>query len=241
MTNATHSLSGAGRYPDAGGPGPLTPNVSPQGAEQQEDHLADDAHQPPAEVPSAPTSPSSFSPPEAGASAAPALIPPPPPRDATIAERAEWWARYGEALNLECWHLSRDLGAHYRAFGPIRTSAGLVTKIPNGYDWDSDAVASVMPELVSNVEVTVRLGHLVADDAWTTAQERADRLCSILDEEFRATPEGELACDYETRRIVDATEANRVLREGGEAAASILPYRMAKGRMGVEKPKRGRR
>jgi hypothetical protein len=165
------------------------------------------------------------------------MIPPPPPRDASIEERALWWARYGEALNLECWHLSRDLKEAHRRRGPILTPAGLVTMIPKGWEWDSDAVAAVMPELVSNVQVTVRLGHLVTGDSLTTAQERADRLCSILDEEFMANEEGERATSYEQRRIVDCTEANRVIKQGGEAAAAILPLRSAQGRIGVEPPK----
>lgn len=172
----------------------------------------------------------------AGASTHAPLIPPPPPRNAPIQERAEWWARYGADLNLELWHMIRSLGAWYKDNGPIRTSAGLVTKIPDGYEWDSDGVAQVMPELVSNVQVKVTLGHVVAGDIFVGAMERADRLGSILDEEFRA---GGLAstCTYETQRVVDATEANRVIREGGEAAAAILPYRKAKGKIGVEKPK----
>jgi hypothetical protein len=175
--------------------------------------------------------------PGAGASAPAPLIPAPPPRHAPIAERAEWWAQYGAELNLECWHLIRSLGAWYKDNGPIRTSAGLVTKIPDGYEWDSDGVAQVMPELVSNVQVKVTLGHLFAGgDTFVTAQERADRLCSILDEEFRAGPLAP-TCAYEMQRVVDTTEANRVLREGGEAATAILPYRKAKGKIGVEKPK----
>lgn len=170
------------------------------------------------------------------ATSAPPPIPAPPPRHAPITERAEWWARYGADLNLECWHLIRSLGAWYKDNGPIRTSAGLVTKIPDGYEWDSDGVAGVMPELVSNVQVKVTLGHVVTGDTFVGAMERADRLCSILDEEFRAG-DAEPTCTYETQRVVDAKEANRVLREGGEAAAAILPYRKAKGKIGVEKPK----
>jgi hypothetical protein len=171
------------------------------------------------------------------------MIPPPPARDASIEERALWWARYGEALNLECWHLSRDLKDHHRRRGPILTAAGLVTMIPKGWEWDSDAVAAVMPELVSNVQVTIRLGHLIDGDNITTAQERADRLFSIIQEEFAANESGELATSFEQRRIVDCTEANRVIKQGGEAAAAILPFRIAQGRIGVEQPKpaRGRR
>lgn len=131
---------------------------------------------------------------------------------AHVQEAAERW----EEAHRTYWS-SRSLLLNWVTdHGPIRLDDGRLCGFqPDGNAWDSDGVAEVMPSLIR-----------AADAKFSGARETIERLLSITLEEFPDIV-------YEVKLTVDAVAANAVIRAGGEAAEKLLPYRVAKNKLGV--------
>lgn len=130
----------------------------------------------------------------------------------TTAEAAEWWAEN----NSRYWKCRAILLAHVNSEGPIKLHDGrLLGFQPDGNSWDGDGVMQAMPALIKNAEAT-----------FSGTVETVERLLSIVLEEFPTI-------GFSVKRTVDATAANAVVRAGGEAADRLLPFRVAKNRLGV--------
>ena len=100
--------------------------------------------------------------------------------------------------------------------GPVQLADGrLCGFMPDGQAWDADGVKEVMPALIKSGDVT-----------FSGSMEQVERLLSMGLEEIP-----DIA--FKVSLTVDATAANAVLRAGGEAAAKLLPYRVAKNKLGV--------
>lgn len=100
--------------------------------------------------------------------------------------------------------------------GPVQLADGRLCGFqPDGNAWDADGVREVMPALIKSAKAT-----------FTDSRESVERLLSIALEEFP-----EIAFSVELS--VDATAANAVIRAGGEAAEKLLPFRVAKNKLGV--------
>jgi hypothetical protein len=129
-----------------------------------------------------------------------------------VQESAEYWAEN----HARYWKSRAIVLAHVGSHGPIRLADGrLLGYQPDGQSWDGDGVAQIMPALIKNAEATFSGG-----------KEQIERLLSIALEELPDV-------NYAVKLTVDATAANAVVRAGGEAADRLLPFRVAKNKLGV--------
>src|SRR5579859_2859406 len=129
-----------------------------------------------------------------------------------VQEAAERW----QERHSEYWKGRALLLSWISDHGPVKLADGrLCGYQSDGFQYDADGVREVMPSLIKNGEVTFH-----------GTQEQIERLLSIALEEI---PE----IVYEVKLTVDATAANAVIRAGGPAADLLLPYRVAKNKLGV--------
>jgi hypothetical protein len=177
------------------------------------DHMLDDyggclcGYVAPVETPSLPNGPSAEVPEDAGVKADGSSGVPD-----HVQEAAEMWqerhATYWKGRSL----LLNWITDH----GPVQLSDGRLCGFqPDGNAWDADGVKDVMPALIKAGAVT-----------FDGSMEQVERLLSIALEEI---PE----INFKVTLSVDATAANAVIRAGGVAAEKLLPFRVAKNKLGV--------
>ena len=129
-----------------------------------------------------------------------------------VQQAAEQW----EEAHRTYWKNRSLLLGWVADHGPVRLEDGRLCGFqPDGNAWDADGVKEVMPALIKSGSVT-----------FEGSMEDAERLLSMALEEI---PE----IHFKVALAVDATAANAVIRAGGEAAEKLLPYRVAKNRLGV--------
>jgi len=127
---------------------------------------------------------------------------------------AAWYAEN----HARFWRTLSRLRAYVAENGPIALSSGkVVSYYADGYSWDGDLVAQVMPSLISEVEAGI-VGSL-AD---------VERGLSLLLEEVPNLRVGTV------KRTVDRDAANGMLRSGGAAAEKLAPCRLSKSKLGVK-------
>jgi hypothetical protein len=130
-----------------------------------------------------------------------------------VQEAAEWYA----ANQATFWQSRRLLLEWVGDHGPVRLEDGRsVAFLVDGNSWDSEGVAEVMPALIKQAAVT-----------FEGPQERIERILDLVVEEFGAEQ------PFTVKRSVDAALANGVIRQGGEAAARLLPHRITRTKMGI--------
>lgn len=124
-----------------------------------------------------------------------------------------------EELHRRYWRARGIVLDWVKANGPIRLEDGSkVGFLPDGNDWLAEEIRTVMPVLIKAAKVTFE-GSI----------ENVERIASIAAEDL---PDLKIA---EMGLTVDKTEANRVLRAGGEAAAKIAPFRVQRNKLGVSR------
>lgn len=125
---------------------------------------------------------------------------------------AEAW----EERHREYWKGRAVLLSWIADNGPVQLEDGRLCGFqPDGNAWDADGVKDVMPALIKAGAVT-----------FDGSMEQVERLLSIALEEI---PE----INFKVTLSVDATAANAVIRAGGPAAEKLLPFRVAKNKLGV--------
>lgn len=125
-------------------------------------------------------------------------------------------AEYFADHHARYWKTLYALRSHVNAHGPIRMRDGrLCGWVPDGNTFDSEAIAQIMPDLITHADVT-----------FSGSREHVERVLSIVLEEL---PD----MDYTVKHTVDAKAANAVIRAGGEAAEALLPHRVQKNKLGV--------
>jgi len=130
----------------------------------------------------------------------------------SVQEAAEHW----EERHSEYWKSRALLLEWVGINGPVQLEDGRLCGFqPDGNAWDADGVKEVMPALIKSGDVT-----------FSGSQEQVERLLSIAIEEIPDVK-------FSVKLAVDATAANAVIRAGGEAAGKLLPYRVAKNKLGV--------
>jgi hypothetical protein len=142
------------------------------------------------------------------------------PPDGPVEEVASWYAQHFSALKAIAstkYVVERRLRAYYRDHGPIVTSHGTVTELPDGYDIDADAVAALNPALVSSAKVTME-----------GSVEDILRAVSLVEEECPQIERDPIAM------TVDRTEVTRLIRAKGEMAAKLDACRKPRGRLGIK-------
>jgi hypothetical protein len=136
--------------------------------------------------------------------------------DVAVPEHVQGCAERWQQMHSEYWRSRSLLLSWVGDKGPIRLSDGRLCGFqPDGQTWDGDGVAVVMPALITKAEAT-----------FTSSKEQIERLLSLALEELPDVA-------WKVTLTVDATAANAVVRAGGEAAEKLLPFRVAKNRLGV--------
>lgn len=136
--------------------------------------------------------------------------------DLAVPEHVQEAAEYWQERHATYWRSRALLLSWVIDHGPVRLADGrLCGYQPDGNAWDADGVKDVMPALIKGGEVT-----------FFGTQEQLERLLSIALEEIP-----DIA--FKVTLAVDATAANAVIRAGGEAAEKLLPFRVAKNKLGV--------
>ena len=129
------------------------------------------------------------------------------PPDGSVEVVAEWYAQHFSALKAIAsakYLVERRLRAYYRDHGPIVTPHGTVTEIPDGYDIDADAVATLNPALISSARVTME-----------GSVEDILRAVSLVEEECPQIERDPI------EMTVDRTEITRLIRAKGEMADKL--------------------
>src|SRR6266567_6912185 len=137
----------------------------------------------------------------------------------SIEEVAAWYAQNFSALKAVAsakYLVERQLRSYYRDHGPIVTTCGTVTELPDGYDIDADAVAALNPALISSAKVTME-----------GSVEDILRAVSLVEEECPQIERDPI------EMTVDRTEVTRLIRAKGEMAAQLDACRKPRGRLGV--------
>lgn len=130
----------------------------------------------------------------------------------SIVEDAVYYSEH----NGRFWSVLRRLREYTRDQGPIPLPDGrMCGQFADGYSWDSDVVAEVMPQLLTEAAVTYN-GPL----------EQVERVMSLVAEELPDLP-------FEVKRGVNVSAANGVIRAGGAAAEKLRPARVEKAKLGV--------
>jgi hypothetical protein len=141
------------------------------------------------------------------------------PSDSTLEELASWYAEhFAEIKQIRSflYVTSRRLTDYVKEGGPVRTPAGLLEIVPDGYAWDSEMIKVVMPSLLTGGKVTFTSDMI----------EKIERILSLALEEV---PDVE----YEVSWTVDKYAASNVIKQGGEAATKVLEARKPNGSLGV--------
>lgn len=134
-----------------------------------------------------------------------------------LQEQAEWWAANVtqiQAASKELRRIERRLTEAVHDRGAIRTTSGLLSIQPDGWDWSDDDVALALPALVSIEGVHV-----------TGPQSDIEELVSTL-----VTMPG---LEYTLERKIDKVTAARVIREGGPVGEALEAARSPRGRLGL--------
>lgn len=143
-----------------------------------------------------------------------------PPTESTIEELAQYYGDHVEELKaIDSWlyQVKRRLKEAIRDAGPFPTSDGrLLQIVPDGYDWQEDMVAQVMPTLVTHAEARFA-GKLP----------EIERVVEMVTEEFPLM-------GFEVKRTIDKVAAARVIRQPGEAGLKVAECRTPRGRLGVQ-------
>ena len=130
----------------------------------------------------------------------------------SIQAAAEWFG----AHQSEFWTARRLLLDYCAEHGPITLADGRrVGMFTDGSAWDADAVAEVVPALISRVAVT-----------FEGSQEEAERALSLVTEEIPAM-------EFAVKRTVDRAAANGMLRVPGETAERLRACRLDKSKLSI--------
>jgi hypothetical protein len=135
-----------------------------------------------------------------------------------LEELAVWWAAHVEdiaAVRSFLYRNSQRLTDAVREDGPFATPSGRLEIIPDGYSWNDELVAEVMPALITSAAAT-----------FSGTQQEIERTLSLVLEEIPGL-------SFDVKRIVDKVSAARVLREGGAAAEKLAPARTPRGKLGI--------
>lgn len=140
------------------------------------------------------------------------------PSDATIEDLADWYAEhFAEIKQIRSflYVTSKRLTDWVKEGGPVRTPAGLLEILPDGWDYDGEMIRELMPVLLTAGEATFK-----------GEQSTIERILSLVLEEIPDV-------QYEVTWTVDKRAFANVVKAGGDAAATILPARKPKGALGV--------
>jgi hypothetical protein len=140
------------------------------------------------------------------------------PEDLDIEAIAQWYASNFAAIKAARSFLyltSKRLTDWVKEGGPVRTPAGLLEILPDGWDYDGEMIRQLMPVLLTAGEATFK-----------GEQSTIERILSLVLEEI---PDAQ----YEVTWTVDKRAFANVVKAGGDAAATILPARKPKGALGV--------
>ena len=125
---------------------------------------------------------------------------------------AEAW----EERHREYWRGRSLLLSWVTDHGPVQLADGRLCGFqPDGNAWDADGVKEVMPALIKAGAVT-----------FDGSMEQVERLLSIALEEIPDV-------NFKVSLSVDAVAANAVIRAGGPAAEKLLPFRVARNKLGT--------
>jgi hypothetical protein len=152
----------------------------------------------------------------------------------TVEAAADWYARHAaeiSRLRSVFYRVSQRLTTAIRDRGPLATSAGLLQILPDGYDWDDEAI-SALPQMARDDAEREQLKALkqnllvLAEVTFVGQTADIERALEMVLEEFPQMTFG-------IKRKVDKTRAARVIRQPGRAGELVSACRTPRGKLGV--------